>query len=210
MVALAGVGAATALWSGLSSPGERLETVDLSDRSGGGPSLCPWRDSGKDTRVFFGDGPATHRTQTLILTPFRQEIIRQLGPDTPLRENALQVHRVLRNGQTLGTVLVRRTAGRYGALEVVVGVDATGRVTGVRLQRQRERPEIARVLESSEWLGAFRGKTAASAFAPGADLPAVPAEAQSSARAVADAVRSLLVEYTVAEKARPTTRRPHH
>jgi hypothetical protein len=68
------------------------------------------------------------------------------------------------------------------------------------------------VLQSPAWLGAFRGKTAASSFLPGTDLPAVPAEAQASARAVADAVRALVIEYSVADEEvrRAATEKPHH
>src|SRR3712207_3394806 len=132
-IALACLGAA-AVFRASEPPGERLETVDLPDRPDAGTSLCPWRHPQADLRAFFGPAATSYHTETWILTPFREEIIRRLGPKTPLRENALQVHRVVAQGdhREMGAVLVRRTAGRYGALEVVVGVRDDGRVAGVR------------------------------------------------------------------------------
>jgi hypothetical protein len=207
LIALAGAGAG--LYARLQAPEAALETVDLKVDPAAGTPLCPWRDPERDARAFFG-GPGEVTTETVILTPYRDQILRRLGPGTPLRENAVQVHRVRRDGREVGAVLTRRTRGRYGAIEVVVGIGSDGRVAGVHVQRHRERPEAARVLASPEWTGAFRGKNAGDAFRPGRDLPAVPEGARESALAVADAARALVIEHAVAEAHRAGARRRHH
>ena len=203
-------GAGVVLYASHAVPETPLETVDLKVDPAAGTPLCPWRDPERDMRAFFS-GPGEVTTKTLILTPYRAEILRRLGPGTPLRENAVQVHHVRREGREVGVALTRRTRGVYGAIEVVVGIRAAdGSVAGVRVQRHRERPEAARVLTSAEWIGAFRGKTAADAFQPGRDLPPVPEAARESALAVADAVRSLVIEYTVAAAHRAAPGGRHH
>jgi hypothetical protein len=166
----------------------------------GAAAMCPWRDPQADLRALF-PGADGYTQATLILSPLRLPILRRLGPGATLPSNTLYAYRVTRGGEPQGAVLVRRVPGEYGAIEVVVGVDRTRRIVGVRVQRHREPDETARVLFVPAWLGAFRGKGAGDMFQPGRDLPAVPPDALTDARAVANAVRSLLVEFDVAEQA---------
>ena len=195
--------AAIALFRSPSADGPALETVDLTARpSAFAPALVPWREPERDLAPLF-PGTSGYRTETLLLGALRLEILRRLGPNSTLRESALDAHRVRRaNGTLAGTVLVRRAPGEYGAIELVVGVDPAGRVAGVRVQRQREPQPTAAILTSARWLGALRGKTAADAWRVGDDVLAVPPAARPSADALAAAVRALLVEFAVAEKAR--------
>jgi hypothetical protein len=162
------------------------------------PAMCPWRDPQGDLRRFF-PGADGYRQETLILSSLRLEILKRLGPGVPLESNALYVYRATQGKSDRGTILVRRAGGEYGAIEVVVALDPARRVVGVHLQRHREPPPVADVITSPQWLGAFRGKSASDAFHVGGDLPAVPPAAQKSAEAVARAVRSLLIEFEVAE-----------
>ena len=172
------------------------------------PAMCPWRDPKADLNRFFSDADS-YKLEALILSSLRLEVIRRLGPDTPLESNALYIYRVHRGKEARGVVLVRRAPGEFGAIEVVVAVDASGQIVGVHLQRHREPPEVAAALESPTWLGAFKGKTADDPLRIGTGLPAVPAAARKSAEAVARAVRSLLIEYDVAESHHQTAI-PHH
>lgn len=168
-----------------------LETVDLSGTTGG-PALCPWREPKTDLRRFF-PGITDFRTETLVYSSLRPELMRRLGPGVRLQENSMQVYRVGRETESAGMVLVRRVPGEYGAIEIVVAVAPDGRVIGARVQRQREPVVTARALTSPSRLGAFRGKTAGDAWKVGVDLPAVPETAMTSASAVATAVRTLLI-----------------
>jgi hypothetical protein len=182
----------------LNHDGVPLETVTLTRPPVSAPALCPWRSPPRDMRALFPAATA-YRTETLILSRLRAQIIRQLGPETPLESNALHVYRIMRGSRLLGSVLVRRTAAKHGALEVVVGVDAAGCIVGVRIQRQREPPPVARTLTSPRWLASFRGKTDNSDFRPGGGIPGVPPAARLSAEKVAGAVRALLIEFRAGE-----------
>lgn len=198
-LAAAGIGAAALRGTQGDEP---LATVDLHahESARGAQAMCPWREPERDMAALF-PGATGYTTDLLVLSHLRLAILKRLGPGARLDSNALYVYRVARGSERAGTVLVRRVSGEYGAIEVVVGVDANGRVEGARIQRHREPPETAASITSARWLGAFRGKTADARFEPGEDLPPVPPSAQASARAVAQAVRSLLVEYEAGEAA---------
>ncbi|MBV9470279.1 MAG: hypothetical protein JOZ57_13665, partial [Abitibacteriaceae bacterium] len=119
----------------------------------------------------------------------KERLGRWLTPD----ENPLYLHRVYRNQQPLGTILVRRVKGEYGAIEVVLAVDEQGKVRGLKLQRLREPEPIAQTLRSPHWLAAFEGQTADSHWRLGEAVPEVRAAAQPSAQAIVEGVRSSLI-----------------
>lgn len=167
------------------------------------PAMCPWREPEKDLQHFF-PGANDYSRDTLILSSLRLEIMKRLGKDVPLESNSLYAYRVHRQKQTCGTILVRRTAGEFGAMEVVLAVNPERQVVGLWLQRHREPPAIARVIEDAKWLGKFTGKKADDDFTIGQGLPVVPPDAEKSATAVAQAVRSLLIEYDVVESSQKT------
>jgi hypothetical protein len=160
--------------------------------------LCPWREPERDLRRFFPGATGT-RSELRILSHLRLALLPELGRPLTADEFLLRPVRVLRGSERLGTVLVRRVKGEYGAIELVLAVTPDGRVRGVRLQRQREPETIAAALTSPRWLGAFQGKSAAAPLRIGADLPAVPPQALPSARAMAEGVRSLLILLHAAE-----------
>jgi hypothetical protein len=161
--------------------------------------MCPWRDPDADLRAFFPDATG-HRTEVRILSGALMELARRLGRRPAAEEYSLYVHRVFHEQQRLGAVLTRRVKGEYGAIELVLAVGADGAVRGARLQRWREPEPIAAVLRDSHWLGAFAGKTARSDWRLGQDIPAVPAEARGSAKAVVQGARSLLILLETAEQ----------
>ena len=159
--------------------------------------LCPWRQPEADLRRFF-PGATRWQSETRVLSGQLLELKRQLGRDPQPEELALQIHRVFRGTDEVGAVFVRSVHGEYGAIEVVLALDLQGTVAGLKLQRQREPAAITAALTSPDWLGAFRGLRAADFAAAVPRLPAVPGEAQSSANAIADGVRSLLILYQTA------------
>src|SRR5206468_125458 len=112
----------------------------------------------------------------------------------------LRPYRVVNGAATLGTVLVRRVKGEFGAIELVLAVKPDGRVRGFRLQRQREPEAVAAVLTSPRWLAAFQGKSADSPLRVGEELPAVPPQARTSAAAIAEGVRAALILLRAAEQ----------
>jgi hypothetical protein len=162
--------------------------------------LCPWRNPEADLKQFFTASDTT-RDETLVLSGFRPAIAQRLGHPPVGGDSVLKVHRVLRNGAVIGAILTRNVRGESGVIELVLGVDTAGCVVGARLQRLREPDDVARALQSSTWLGAFRGKTAASEWRLGRDLPDVPSAARPSAAEIAEGARTVLVLLDVGKKA---------
>jgi fumarylacetoacetate (FAA) hydrolase family protein len=64
--------------------------------------------------------------------------------------------------------------GQYGAIEVVVAIDNNGKVTGVGIQRDRERKRAE--IRSDKFLGQFRGNTASDPIQVGKDIKPIPEE----------------------------------
>jgi hypothetical protein len=169
---------------------------------------CPWREPEQDLRAFFPQADH-YQTEERILSGQRLELADRLGRPPTAEENALSVHRVFHQQQSLGTVLTRRVKGEYGAIEVVLAISTNGRVCGLRLQRLREPEAIATELHRPEWLGAFQGKRVSSSWQIGLDVPAVSTPARASAEAVVDGVRSLLVLLDTANQSNVLVL-PHH
>lgn len=149
----------------------------------------------------FFPGATGFRTDTLVFSSLRPQIIARLGPGVPLRENALRIYPVFNQSIRVGTVLVHSAAGEHGAIECVVALAPSHQILGVRLQRLREPPIVVKALTSPLWLRAFKGKTADDKWQVGRDVPAVPPAAEPSAKAVAGAVRVLLIEHQIASDA---------
>ena len=161
--------------------------------------LCPWREPEADLKLFF-PGAATYKTETRILSGQRLEMAARLGRQPTGDENALRLNRVCQTNSVVGTVLTSRVKGEFGGIEIVLATDNQRVVRGVRLQRLREPEANAAALQDSHWLNAFNGKRASDPWRIGDDIPAVPAGAQTSAAAIVEGVRALLVLQEVAEK----------
>ncbi|MGC8668190.1 MAG: hypothetical protein ACP5VE_08770 [Chthonomonadales bacterium] len=181
----------------LGKPAEVLNAVHHDDAQV--PSICPWRDPERDLRAFFGPG-VSYSTEILVLSRARAWLVKAIGPTAELPANVLYVRRVRRGDAFVGSIVTGRAPGRFGAVEVVVGVDPKGRIIGVRIQRSREVGASGRLLASGKWLAAFAGKSAQDAFRPGADLPAASPGAEDTARAVSAEIRALLLELYAAER----------
>ncbi|HLV82091.1 MAG TPA: hypothetical protein VKT32_17505 [Chthonomonadaceae bacterium] len=194
-----------------SQPGEDLPTVDVA--SGAFPQkdeqagLCPWRDPERDRKRFF---PASsgYRDELAALSGQRPELQRRLSRPLTGEDNAVRIHRILAGSAPVGAIVTRRVRGESGVIELALAVGPDGWVVGARLQRLREPDSVAAVLQSSAWLGAFRGKTADSAWRLGQDIPSVPSEARPSAEAILDGARSILVMLAIGHPAALTD--PQH
>ncbi len=161
--------------------------------------LCPWRARDEDRKRYFPDSVSS-RDETLILSRPRIVLQKRLGRTPGADDNALIVHRIVGPAASPGVVITRRVRGECGLIELVLAADPRGRVIGAGIQRHREPESTARVLESEPWLGAFRGKDCASAWALGQDIPNVPAEARISAEAVLREAKTVLILLDVARR----------
>ncbi|HZT42933.1 MAG TPA: hypothetical protein VFA07_12265 [Chthonomonadaceae bacterium] len=213
LLGLVGLLAAAGIGWALLRPhsGEDLPTVDVSaseftqkDEQAG---LCPWRDPEGDRKRFF---PASsgYEDELAALSSQRPELQRRLGRPLTGEDNAVRIHRILAGQTPVGAIVTRRVRGESGVIEMVLAVGLDGRVVGARLQRLREPDSVAAALQSPAWLGAFRGKTADSAWRSGQDIPNVPAAAHSSAEAILDGAHSILVMLALGHPA-PIADLPH-
>lgn len=169
---------------------------------------CPWREPDGDLRQFFPEATRFSK-ETRILSGLRTELAERLGRTPTAEENVLYLYRIFRDQLPVGAIATRRLKGEHGAIEIVLAVADNGQVRGLRLQRMREPEAIATEIERTEWLNAFRGKSAQDEWRLGGDVPDVPANARNSAQSVVDAVRSLLILMEVASNSGVVTR-PHH
>lgn len=79
-----------------------------------------------------------------------------LGHDRPVR-----VYRARRDGRPVAVLLETLAPDGYnGDILLLVGIDATGVVTGVRVLRHRETPGLGDPIEArrSDWIEGFRGR----------------------------------------------------
>lgn len=166
--------------------------------------LCPWRQPDEDLKQFFPQA-TRYQVETRILSGLRPQLTQELGRTPTGGENALQVNRVFVEQTPVGVILTRRVKGNYGAVELVVAVGSDGQVRGLRVQREREPEEIAKVIESPTWLASFAGKSVKSRWRLGDDVPAVSPEARASAEAIVDGTRSLLILLNASEQAKIQT-----
>ena len=160
--------------------------------------LCPWREPERDLKALFPQA-TRYEVETRVLSGMRQQLGARLGRGLAPDETALHLNRVYQDATLLGTVLTRRVKGEHGAIEIVAGVGVDRRLHGLRLQRLREPDSVSKALQDPQWLGAFLGKTAESAWRLGTDVPDVPAEAGPSADAIVQGTRTLMVLLAAAE-----------
>jgi hypothetical protein len=201
--------AAWVIWQWGRHPAETAAPFEPPSRLVEPAPLCPWREPDQDLPRFFPES-SRWETETRVLSGLRDQLSKTLGRAPGPEEIALTLHRVYRDSQPLGAVLVRRVKGRDGAIEVVVAVSEQGRILNVRLQRMRERTSIAKAVSGPEWLGRFEGRTETDGW--GTDnLKGMPPEAQQSGEAIREGIRTLLVLLAASETPGvPTTRTPHH
>lgn len=154
--------------------------------------LCAWRQPGHDLKLWYPQATG-ERLDTSIVEDRLFELKDRLGRWPTPDENPLYLHRVMQGQKLLGTVLVRRVKGQYGAIEIVLAVNPDGKVQGFRLQRLREPAPIADALNNPAWLVSFNGKTLADHWQLGGAVPNVAPPARPSAAAVVEGVRSLLI-----------------
>ena len=161
--------------------------------------LCPWREPEADLKAFFPKA-TRYQIETRILSGLRTELGQRLGRSLTGDENALSLYRVFEGDARVGTVMTRRVKGDYGAIELVLATNPAGQVCGMRLQRLREPESIANALTNPGWQHSFMGLTCESAWQVGDDITDVPTEAQTSARAVVEGARSVLILLAAADQ----------
>ena len=162
--------------------------------------VCVWRDPERTMQKIFPQA-RDYRTVTLRMTPARISAMEQLL-GTKLDEseknefNFYEITGVVAGKpQTIGTILALAGRGEYGVIEVVIGIDTTGRISGVYIQRSRER--VTRALEAPAFLEQFRGKTKDDSLDVGKAIKPASAESAKASRVISTTIRKMLVFHDV-------------
>lgn len=165
--------------------------------------VCVWRDPERTMQKIF---PAArdYRTTTVKLDAGKVRSIEQAlgGPYEEASAGEFNFYDIMGvvhgKPQKLGTLMALAGKGDYGVIEVVVGVDPSGKILGAYIQRSRER--VTRALQSPAFLAQFNGKTTGDDFQVGTSLKPAAAEAETASRTVAQVIRKMMVLYDVLAK----------
>ena len=82
--------------------------------------------------------------------------------DTGLSHSTLTAaYRATRNGQTVAVLLRNQTEGYAAAIELLIAIDANGKLLGVKTLKQNETPALGGPIGDwpNRWLQAFTGKS---------------------------------------------------
>ena len=162
--------------------------------------VCVWRDPERTMQKIFPQA-RDYRTLTLPMTPARISAIEKLlGEKLDESEkkefNFYEINGVVAGKpQAIGTILALAGRGEYGVIEVVIGIDTTSRISGVYVQRSRER--VTRAIEAPAFLEQFRGKTKNDSLDVGKAIKPASAESDKASRVISATIRKMLVFHDV-------------
>ena len=154
-------------------------------------ALCVWRKPDQDIKQYF-PGADTYKTDLKDPGSKKSVIEKRIGRKLDADEQEFKLYRIIDGGKLVGTIMTHLGKGQYGAIEIVVALDADGRVKGVGIQRDREKKRAE--LRSDKFLGQFKGKTVKDPVEIGKDIKLIPG-AEKSSETVAFSVKKLLVVY---------------
>jgi len=158
-------------------------------------ALCVWVNPDRDLKNFF-PGAKSYTTEIKKYNKEQEKVIEkridaQLDPD----ENEFKFYRVKKDNKVVGTVLTHQARGKYGAVQVVVGIGNDDKIIGVYVQRHREPTN----LNKESFLKQFEGKTVEDPITVGKDIKPINGYNKSS-EAVAFSVKKILVVHDVLNK----------
>ena len=93
------------------------------------------------------------------------------------------------NGEIIGYAATSASPGYGGPIEVLVGVDPNGEVTGVEIVAQRESPGFFRLLTTNDFVAGYVGRSVTDPLRLGDDVDAITGATRST-EGVANAVRA--------------------
>lgn len=158
--------------------------------------VCVWRDPERTMQRIFPQA-RDYKTLTVKVTPDKVAAIEEsLGAKMDESEKKeFNFYDITGGSGKMGTIMALAGKGEYGTIEVVIGVDPSGRIVGTYIQRSRER--VSRALQSPEFLNQFAGKTNKDGFDN--IKPASP-DAKSASGVVASVIKKMLVFHDVLTK----------
>lgn len=154
--------------------------------------VCVWRDPEQTMTKIFPEAK-DYRTVDVRLTPALQARIESaIGRKLTAGEADSWTYYTLigAGGKPVGTVLADAEKGEYGVIEMVMGIDLSGKIRQLYIQRSRERK--AKELASLAFLRQFDGKTVADPFEVGRTVAPVEG-ADLASKEIAFGVKKMLV-----------------
>lgn len=118
--------------------------------------ICVWRNPERTMRRIFPDAK-DYKTMTAAISPGQLERIEErAGIELlPGQREVFQYYDMLgAEGNKIGTLVAASQKGTYGAIEFVFGLNLSGTITGIYVQRARERD---RSFKSKAYLSRFVG-----------------------------------------------------
>lgn len=158
--------------------------------------ICPWRDQDADMRTFFPTA-TSHNERLIPLSSDRLEIEKRIGRHPTGEELGFPLHLIEKEKALLGTIVAKRVRGDSGVIEILLVLDAKGTLKDWKIQRLRE-PEVAeRFLRSESFHRLFIGQNGLDNSS--VSLPKeVPTESRTSAKAVTETIRAVLILHSIA------------
>lgn len=101
------------------------------------------------------------------------------------------IYEGLTNGNVKGSAFALAPQGYSGKIEMLVGVDREGKVSGIKILNQRETPGLGANVIKQKFLNQFLGKSSQDPLEPKKDIDAITG-ATISSRAVCRGVRDAL------------------
>lgn len=159
--------------------------------------VCVWRDPERTMQKIYPDA-RDYKTVTVKFNPDNVRAIeKQLGStiEEPSQGGEFTFYDIVGSvggkPHKIGTIIALAGKGEYGAIEVVIGVDGSGKIVGTYIQRSRER--ATKALESPTFLDQFKGKTRTGGFDVGSAIKPASTDAIDDSQVVALAIKKMLV-----------------
>lgn len=154
--------------------------------------VCVWRNPERTMRKIFPEAHDYKTITTLISDEKREVIEKRLGEELAPGERHDWIYYEITGdkGEQLGYIIADAEKGEYGVIEMVMGITPDGKVTGLYIQRARERDDV---FKSEKFLNQFVGKSIENPIKIGDDIKAE--KASTAVKAVILGVRKMLIFY---------------
>jgi electron transport complex protein RnfG len=120
-----------------------------------------------------------------------KEVLAEADRFNAKKSDSNLVYEGVKQDKIIGYAVPVSIRGYSGKIQMMIGIDMAGKVTGVKIIEQKETPGLGQNILKPNFLDQFINKSTADPIAPKKDIDAV-AGATISSRAVCDSVREAL------------------